>query len=233
MTTISFPDDTFVAHTTARMLLEIGAVNFRANEPYKFTSGLASPVYIDCRKIISFPRVRATLMDFAAAKILKVGGFASIEAIAGGETAGIPFAAWISERLFLPMLYVPKQPKGFGRNAQIEGHFNDGDRVVLVEDLATDGGSKLKFAEALRTGGAKVTDTFVIFYYDIFKEGRQALEDNGLKLHQLCTWWNVLEYVKETNYFDTHTIGEVEKFLHEPIEWSVAHGGVGKTLTIS
>lgn len=231
--TISFADRAFAARTTARMLLEVGAVNFRAGEPYKFTSGLASPVYIDCRKLISFPRVRATLMDFAAARLLEVGGFASIDAVAGGETAGIPFAAWIAERLFLPMLYVRKQAKGFGRNAQVEGFFKDGDRVVLVEDLATDGGSKVKFAEALRTAGARVSDSFVLFYYDIFPEGLKTLDENGLKLHWLCTWWDVLDYVRQENYFDTETIGEVEKFLHHPLEWSLAHGGVGQTLTVS
>src|SRR3546814_8269417 len=95
---------------------------FRPNDPFIFTSGRASPVYIDCRKIISFPRARAQLMDFACALIQREAGYESIDCIAGGETAGIPFAAWIAERLGLPMLYVRKKPKGFGRDAQIEGY---------------------------------------------------------------------------------------------------------------
>ena len=137
-----FPPDAEMARLTARMLLEIKAVHFRADEPYKLTSGLASPVYIDCRKLISYPAVRASLMDFACAKILRDAGFARFDAVAGGETAGIPFAAWIAERLALPMLYVRKKPKGFGRDAQIEGALAEGARVLLVEDLTTDGGSK-------------------------------------------------------------------------------------------
>ena len=119
-----FPDAALVARQTARMLLEVKAVHFRADEPYRLTSGLASPVYIDCRKLISFPRLRATLMDFATARILSDIGFESLDGIAGGETAGIPFSAWIAERMGLPMQYVRKKPKGFGRDAQIEGVFN-------------------------------------------------------------------------------------------------------------
>jgi len=116
----SFPPDAEMARLTARMLLEVGAVHFRADEPYRLTSGLASPVYIDCRKLISYPRIRAALMDFACAKVLRDAGFDAFDAVAGGETAGIPFAAWIAERLGLPMLYVRKKPKGFDRDAQIE-----------------------------------------------------------------------------------------------------------------
>ena len=89
----SFPPDAEMARLAARMLLEVGAVHFRAEEPYKLTSGLASPVYIDCRKLISYPRIRGALMDFACAKLLRDAGFEGFDAVAGGETAGIPFAA--------------------------------------------------------------------------------------------------------------------------------------------
>jgi orotate phosphoribosyltransferase len=87
-------------------------------------------------------------------KLTRHVGFETIEAVAGGETAGIPFAAWIAERLSLPMAYVRKQPKGFGRNARIEGDVPVGKRTLLVEDLTTDGGSKIQFATALREAGA-------------------------------------------------------------------------------
>jgi orotate phosphoribosyltransferase len=215
-----------MARLTARMLLEIRAVHFRADEPYKLTSGLASPVYIDCRKLISFPRVRAALMDFACAKLLRDAGFAAFDAVAGGETAGIPFAAWIAERLGLPMLYVRKKPKGFGRDAQIEGSLSDGARVLLVEDLTTDGGSKLKFAEALRTAGAEVGHTFVVFYYGIFPQTESVLAGNGLKLHHLATWADVLAEARAGRHFDAATLAAVESFLAAPLDWSAAHGGV-------
>jgi orotate phosphoribosyltransferase len=221
----SFPDKQLIAKLTAKMLLEIGAINFRPNDPYILTSGKASPVYIDCRKIISFPRVRSTLMDFGASVILRDIGFESIDAIAGGETAGIPFAAWLSERLSLPMQYVRKKPKGFGRDAQIEGSLTEGSKVLLVEDLTTDGGSKITFCDALRKAGAEVTDTFVIFYYDIFPGTRENLAKAGINLHSLTTWWDVLDVCKESGEMDYQSLAEIEGFLNAPEEWSLAHGG--------
>ncbi|SFI00076.1 orotate phosphoribosyltransferase [Albimonas pacifica] len=225
----AFPDPETAAALAARMLLEIEAVNFRADEPYIFTSGLAAPVYVDCRKPISFPRVRSALMDMAAGRALSAGGFEKFDAVAGGETAGIPWAAMIAERLGLPMLYVRKKPKGFGRGAQIEGHFEEGANVLLVEDLTTDGGSKFTFADALRTAGAQCTDTLVIFYYDIFPDARANLAAHGLALHQLTTWRDVLAVARTGDHlgrtFDAKTLDAVEAFLNDPYGWSAAHGG--------
>ena len=221
----NFPDKEVISELTAKMLIEVEAVRFSSDEPFKFTSGWASPVYIDCRKLISYPRVRQTLMDFAASVITRNIGFESIDSVCGGETAGIPFAAWISDRLMLPMQYVRKKAKGFGRNAQIEGDFDDGANILLVEDLTTDGNSKIKFCEALREAGAVVDHTFVVFYYDIFPHTRDALNKVGLEMHSLATWWDVLKVAKENNYFDKKSIGEVENFLNQPMEWSAGHGG--------
>jgi orotate phosphoribosyltransferase len=221
----SFADRDLVSRTTARMLLEIEAVLFNADKPFIFTSGWASPVYIDCRKLISYPRLRGTLIDFSASTILREIGFESIDTVVGGETAGIPFAAWIADALMLPMQYVRKQPKGFGRNAQIEGYMPEGVRALLVEDLTTDGRSKINFCKALRDAGAKVDHVFVIFYYSIFAESKKILAELDVTLHSLATWWDVLEAAKQLGYFETRTLTEVEKFLHAPAEWSAAHGG--------
>ena len=215
-----------ISDITAKSLLEVQAVHFNAEKPFIFTSGWASPVYIDCRKLISYPRVRRALMDMAESVILSDIGFEQIDTVAGGETAGIPFAAWIAERMMLPMQYVRKKPKGFGRNAQIEGHLEEGSRVLLVEDLTTDSRSKINFCQALRDAGAVVNHVFVVFHYDIFKESRQVLKDMDVQLHALATWWDVLRVAKESGYFDTNTLTEVEKFLHAPAQWSAAHGGV-------
>ena len=222
----SFPDRALVAELTAKMLLEINAVHFRADEPFKLTSGLASPVYIDCRKLISYPRIRNTLMDFCAGMIMQDVGFEQIDSVTGGETAGIPFAAWLSDKMNLPMHYVRKKPKGFGRDAQIEGASIEGKRVLLVEDLTTDGGSKIKFCEAIRHAGAEISHTVVIFYYDIFPEARDNLDRIGLNLHYLATWRDVLAVSRAHGYFDDKTHGEVEKFLDDPLGWSGANGGV-------
>jgi orotate phosphoribosyltransferase len=221
----AFPDRKLMAEMTAKMLVEIKAVHFQADKPYTFTSGLASPVYIDCRKIISYPRIRNTLMDFSVSTLFRDVGFEQFDAIAGGETAGIPFAAWIADKMNLPMQYVRKKAKGFGRDAQIEGDITEGQRVLLVEDLTTDGGSKIKFCEALRRAGAIVTDTIVVFYYDMFEETRENLMNHNLRLHWLATWWDVLEVSKKNGYFDTKTLTEVESFLNDPLVWSGNHGG--------
>ena len=219
-------DKEAMARSVARMLLEIDAVLFRADEPFKLTSGMMSPVYIDCRKIISFPRMRAAMMDYGATVILNDIGYESLDALAGGETAGIPFAAWLAERTHLPMQYVRKKPKGFGRDARIEGDIADRQRILLVEDLTTDGGSKLNFVEALREAGAEVAHTFVIFYYDIFKDTPERLAEAGISLHYLSTWWDVLAECRNAGRFDTKTLDAVEAFLNDPRAWSKAHGGV-------
>jgi orotate phosphoribosyltransferase len=219
-------DKTFIADMTAKMMLEVKAVHFSQDKPFIFTSGWASPVYIDVRKLISYPRVRSAIIDFAAATILREAGFEQFDTVAGGETAGIPYAAWIADRLALPMQYVRKKPKGFGRGAQIEGHIEEGARTLLVEDLTTDGRSKVNFCTALRDAGAIVDHVFVVFYYDIFPESKKIIADIKVKLLHLATWWDVLRVAKQGGYFESRTIEEVERFLHGPAKWSAEHGGV-------
>lgn len=216
-----------IAHATARILLETKAIHFNAAKPYIFTSGWASPTYIDCRKLISFPRARRELMAMAVETLEREVGAGKFDAVAGGETAGIPFAAWIADLLDLPMLYVRKKPKGFGRNALIEGDLKDGARVLLVEDLATDGKSKLHFVNGLRDASAIVEHAFVLFHYGIFPETRESLAAIGVKLHALATWWDVLAYAEEQKYFAEGDLAEVRRFLERPAEWSAAHGGLG------
>ena len=220
------PSEIDAAETTARILLETEAVLFSPDNPFTFTSGRLSPVYVDCRRLISFPRARRKLMDMGAKLIENRVGFESLDAIAGGETAGIPFAAWIADRLSLPMQYVRKKPKGFGRGAQIEGHIEEGARTLLVEDLTTDGRSKINFCKALRDAGAIVDHVLVMFYYDIFPESKKIIKDIGVQLHYLATWWDVLRVVKGGGYFAPAVVDEVERFLNGPAKWSAAHGGV-------
>jgi orotate phosphoribosyltransferase len=215
-----------IASKTANILFDIGAIHFNAEKPYIFTSGWASPVYVDCRKIISHLEARRALMRFGS-DVLRGAG--KLEVIAGGETAGIPFAAWLSESLNAPMVYVRKQAKGFGRMAQIEGDLMEGARTVLVEDLATDGKSKVKFVEALRKAGAVVEHAFVVFYYGIFPESEERIRGMGVTLHALCTWRDALAAAREGNRFDEKTLKAVEAFLMDPVAWSGAHGGATGT----
>jgi len=220
----AFPPREEIARLTARALLEIKAVHFNAETPFTLASGMPSPTYIDCRKLISYPRIRSTLMDFLTVTVMRDAGFEAFDNIAGGETAGIPFAALVAERMALPMTYVRKKPKGYGRNARIEGAMTEGQRVLLVEDLTTDGGSKLSFVDAIRETGASCAHTAVIFYYGIFPETTQRLADHGVALHHLCTWWDVLAEARAQGAFDAKTLAEVEVFLNDPRAWQAARG---------
>lgn len=206
-----------IAKASAKILLDTQSVLVNTEEPFTYTSGLKGPVYVDCRRLIAFPDERSQLMQFAAEKLKHL----NIDYIAGGETAGIPYAAFLAERMNKPMLYVRKKPKGFGRMAQIEGHFDESTQpnVLLVEDLQTDGGSKVPFVSALRNAEATVTDVFVVFHYGTFPESEKRMEELGIELHTLCTWWDILDVAREENYFSAATIDSVEFFLKNPEDW--------------
>jgi len=209
----------------ARLLLDIKAVNFRPEEPYMLTAGWASPVYIDCRWVVSFLDARRRIIKLGGEMLSENIDMSSVDMLAGGETAGIPYSSWLSEELSKPMLYVRKQPKGFGRNAQIEGSMTEGNKVILIEDLATDGGSKVNFVEALRGAGAEVEDIFVVFFYGAFPGAEETFRDMGVRLHALATWNDVLVAATEGNDFPEKTLSAVRDFLDDPIGWSAAHGG--------
>ncbi|WP_010140457.1 orotate phosphoribosyltransferase [Oceanicola sp. S124] len=221
----SYPSKEEIARLTAGMLLDIKAVDFNTETPFTLASGLPSPSYVDCRKLISFPRIRSTLMDFMTCTVMRNAGLEAFDNIAGGETAGIPFSALVAERMALPMTYVRKKPKGYGRNARIEGVMTEGQRVLLVEDLTTDGGSKLSFVDAIRETGASCNHTAVVFFYDIFEGTRESLAEHGVSLHYLCTWWDVLAEARARGAFDAATLDEVENFLKAPRAWQEARKG--------
>lgn len=231
MTQMTFTDRAIMAELVARMLWEIKAVHFSADKPYKFASGMASPVYIDCRKLISYPRIRSTVMDFAASIIVRNVGFEQFDCVAGGETAGIPFAAFLAERLNLPMIYVRKQPKGHGRNAQIEGDMPEGGRVLVIEDLTTAGGSMFTFIDAIRAAGGIVDHGMALFYYGIFPEAEERFANKKVRLHHIATWRDVLAVAKEQKLFDDKTLEEVEAFLNAPLAWSGWNGGISELPT--
>ena len=179
----------------ATILLETESVALRPDEPFTLTSGKKSPVYVDIRRLIGFPKERKQIMELA----MQVLGKHSFDAVAGGETAGIPYAAWLSDYMDVPMAYIRKKPKGFGKNARIEGQILPKQNVLLVEDLATDGGSKISFVEAVRELDAICEHCFVVFYYGIFKSAEKLLADAKLDLHYLATWHDILKVAEQKN----------------------------------
>lgn len=216
-----------IARHAAEILISTKSVLLNADEPFTLTSGKKSPVYVDCRKPIGFAKERSILMDYAAEMLAADIGVENMDYMAGGETAGIPYAAFVADRLDKHMVYVRKKPKGFGRMAQIEGNFPEDDgapkKTVLIEDLQTDGGSKKLFIDVLREAGATVEHAFVVFHYGIFDASEENMKNAGITLHALTTWWDVLEVAREKAYFDKATLKVVEDFLNDPIKWQDKH----------
>tara|TARA_B100000029_G_C17573226_1_gene957350 strand:- start:754 stop:1392 length:639 start_codon:yes stop_codon:yes gene_type:complete len=202
---------------TAKILIDIKAINFNFQNPFILTSGRKSPVYVDCRKIISYTKERNFIVQFMENYL--IDNNINFELIAGGETAGIPYAAFLAERLQKPMIYIRKKPKGFGKKSQIEGNFNINEKSILVEDLATDGKSKMSFINAMRENNIKINDTLVIFFYGIFKKAEEELQKHNIKIHYLCTWHDILNEIKKEKKLENNEIDSLEKFLFDSEKW--------------
>jgi orotate phosphoribosyltransferase len=203
--------DAISRRAVANALLSIRAVHYSEGEPFVFTSGTESPVYVDCRKLISYPAQRDTAMAVAEQWIRSSNQ--SFDVLAGGETAGIPYAAFLADRLRLPMIYVRKRPKEFGTRSRVEGVVQDGAKALLVEDLIFDSYSKLSFAEALRESGACVNHTLVIFEYGR-PDARSAMAKEGIELTSLTSWAELLETSLHVNYFSPQQVAKIREFLH-------------------
>ena len=159
--------DKNIASETAKILIETKCVDISLKKKFLLTSGKKSPIYCDCRRLISFPEQRKKIINFSINKLKVESKLKKIKNIAGGESAGIPFASFISQKLNLPLSYIRKEKKKFGKNSQIEGIIKPNENVLLVEDLMTDGGSKVKFIESIVRAKAKINAIFVIFNYGI------------------------------------------------------------------
>jgi orotate phosphoribosyltransferase len=212
-----------IGAATAQLLIESGAIQISRERPYVLAAGWASPVYVDCRLLIGQPRFRKEAVRLAAEAARSKVAPDRFDALAGAETAGIPFAAWLADTLDLPLRYVRKRPLGIGHNAQVEGGSVEGLRVLLVDDLTTDATSKVSFANGLRQAGAVVTDVLTIFYHSAFPGARDRLAETGLSLHPLATWDDVLR--TDAGQLGTADRRQIEDFLADPVAWSTRHGG--------
>ena len=209
--------DTEYKNIIAKILIDIGSVKFSFKDPFTLTSGKKSPVYVDCRKIISFVKERNLVLDYAI-NYLKHNNI-DFDILAGGETAGIPYSAFLAERISKPMIYIRKKPKGFGNDQQIEGFFNQGDKAILIEDLATDGGSKINFIQVLRNNNLKVSDILVIFFYNIFDISKTPLGKMNVKIHSLCTWENIFNVISNNKNYNEKDVDNLKDFLFDPEKW--------------
>jgi orotate phosphoribosyltransferase len=175
-------------------LLKIGAVHLRPEQPFTWTSGIKSPIYCDNRITLSYPAVRRKIAEAFAAAIRE--HFPQAEVIAGTATAGIPHAAWVAERLDLPMIYVRDKAKGHGRQNQIEGALAAGQNVIVIEDLISTGGSSLKAAQAVQAEGGNVLGVMAIFSYQ-FPAAEALFADAGIPCMTLSNYTALLEAARE------------------------------------
>lgn len=201
----------------AQQLLQTRSVQIRPREPFILTSGRLSPVYVDIRRLISFPEVRAQIIESFVQIARERIGIASIDVIAGGETAGIAYAAFLAQKLEKPMIYVRKEPKNYGKSSQVEGVLQPGQRVLLVEDLVTDGGSKLHFKRGIEGAGGTVHHCLCVFEYFSEEAGlhraRDTLREHGIELHSLANWDDVLRVARAEKSLTEDEITVVLQFL--------------------
>ena len=188
----------------ANILLSIGCVNINFRNKFILTSGKKSPVYVDCRKLVSFPKEREIIINEMSKQIKDI--YKGKIIVAGGETAGIPYSSFISQKLKLPMVYIRKQPKGFGKGKLIEGEFRKKSKSILIEDMATDGGSKIHFINSMRKAHLSVKDIFVVFFYDIYPSAKENMKKMRVNLNYLASWKDILEvspnYISEKDYIN-------------------------------
>ena len=193
----------------ADILLSIGCVNINFKNKFTLTSGKKSPVYVDCRKLVSFPKEREIIINEMSKQIKSK--YKNQIVLAGGETAGIPYSSYISQKLKLPMVYIRKKPKGFGKGKIIEGEFKKKSKSVLIEDMATDGGSKIHFINSMRKAELSVRDIFVVFFYDIYPSAKANMKKMRVNLNYLASWKDILEI--SPNYISMKDHANLKKYL--------------------
>lgn len=195
--------------TIAERLLEIGAVSLRPNDPFTWASGIKSPIYCDNRLTMSYPAVRSEVAEGLVSLIKE--HFGAVEVIAGTATAGIPHAAFVSEKMNLPMSYVRSSSKKHGKGNQIEGLVKQGQKVVVVEDLISTGGSAIDAADALKAHGAEVLGIVAIFSYQL-KKGAEKLKEAGYPYYTLTDFDALVEVAAKTDQIKHEDIETLVNF---------------------
>lgn len=200
----------------AEQLLEIKAVFLKPNDPFTWASGIKSPIYCDNRLTLGFPKVRQFIAESLAEKIKET--FGEVDVVAGTATAGIPHATWVSDLLDLPMVYVRSKAKEHGKGNQIEGLIAKGQKVVVIEDLISTGGSSLKAVEALEEAGAEVLGIAAIFTYGLDK-GKKLLAESNTKLITLTNYDELIEVALNKDYVTAEDMATLKEWKKSPENW--------------
>ncbi|MET4559263.1 orotate phosphoribosyltransferase [Lysinibacillus parviboronicapiens] len=186
---------TTLQNEIAHAMLKIGAVELNPTELFTWASGIQSPIYCDTRLTISDPVIRKQLANGLASLIKE--NFAGTEVVAGTATAGIPHAAWVSDILDLPMVYVRSKAKEHGRGNQIEGKYAAGQKVIVVEDIVSTGGSSITAVEALRAAGCEVLGVVCVYTYNL-PRAEQAFDEAGIQYVSLTNFDYLIEAANES-----------------------------------
>ncbi|MDQ0112901.1 orotate phosphoribosyltransferase [Paenibacillus harenae] len=204
---------TELPQTIAKSLLAIEAVALRPNDPFTWTSGIKSPIYCDNRLTMSYPEIRDLIAEGFATIIREL--YPDAEVIAGTSTAGIPHAAWVAQKLNLPMAYIRDKAKGHGKQNQIEGRIVPGQKVVVIEDLISTGGSSLKAALAVREAGAEVQSVLAIFTYQ-FESAVQAFQAENVPLKTLSNYSALIEAAVEVGKVAAADVDTLQAWRNDP-----------------
>jgi orotate phosphoribosyltransferase len=202
-----------MASQIAESLLEIGAVTLRPQQPFTWASGIQSPIYCDNRLTMSYPIIRELIAQAFVQTINTY--YPQTAVIAGTATAGIPHAAWVSQKLDLPMIYVRDKAKGHGKENMIEGLVSEGQPVVVIEDLISTGGSSLKAAQAVQASGAKVLAVIAIFTYE-FTQALEAFAEAGIPLHTLTNYSTLIDIALEHNKIQSSDVSLLKAWRENP-----------------
>ncbi len=205
-----------IAEQIAKDLLSIEAVSLSPDEPFTWASGLKSPIYCDNRVTMSYPEVRRAIAEGLAMRIKEE--FPNVQVIAGTATAGIPHAAWVAEILDLPMVYIRSKAKDHGRGNQIEGRITEGQKMVVIEDLISTGGSVLEAAEAATREGANVLGVAAIFTYELAK-GKNNFEAAAMPLITLTNYSTLIEAALKEDYINHEQLELLKKWRKDPENW--------------
>ncbi|MCA1062312.1 orotate phosphoribosyltransferase [Rossellomorea sp. AcN35-11] len=200
----------------AKRLLDIEAVFLNPSEPFTWSSGIKSPIYCDNRLTLSYPEVRDEISNGLVEMIKEK--FPEVEVIAGTATAGIPHAAWVSEKLKLPMCYVRSKAKAHGKGKQIEGKAKPGQKVVVVEDLISTGGSCITAVNALREAGCDVLGVAAIFTYELEK-GKSMLVDHKIKAYALSDYSSLLDVALQNAIIREEELEQLKLWSENPEKW--------------
>lgn len=215
----------------AQLLLERDAIAFQREQPFILAAGWASPVYVDCRRLIGDPASRRIVTEAAMSILSATFADKAFDVIVGAETSGIPFATMLADALALPLAFVRKRPLGIGRHAQVEGASVEGRRALLVDDLTTDGTSKVALARGLRTAGAEVRHALTVFYNGLFPGVEERLQAEGLSLLSLSSWDDIIR-ANGGHSLPDNDRSTLQAFRKDPVSWSMQHGGRGASRRI-